>query len=294
MVGNHTHSDILLSVLAIFCSGLSGNDLDDRLEDIGIIVGSLALQRHTQTFESHTGIDHLGRQRFQRTVSLTVELHEHQVPDFDHLRMIFIDHFGTALGSTFFVRTEVYMDFRAGTARTGITHFPKIIMFVTVDDMIFRQELLPISGSFIVTRQTFGGASFKYSCIQTFRVQLQNIYQIFPCPSDRFLLEIITERPVSQHFKHGVMIGIVSYLFQVVMLSAYTKTFLRVRDARILNRYISQDYIFKLVHARIGEHQCRVTLHYHWSRRYNLVLLGSEELFKRFTDFFCCQHNLFI
>ena len=144
--------------------------------------------------------------------------------------MVFVYHLCTASNGTFFVRAKVYMNFRTGTARTGITHFPEVIMFVTINNMIFRQELFPVTGSFVVARQTFGRASFEYGCIQTFRVQLQDIHQIFPCPSDGLFLEIITERPVSQHFEHRVVIGIVSYLFQVVMFTAYTKTFLRVRD----------------------------------------------------------------
>ena len=111
MVGDHTHSHILLFILAVSRTGHTGNHFDDRLENIRIVVGRFSLQSHTQTFESHTGIDYAGRQRFQGAVGLAVILHEHKVPDFDHLRMIFVHHLLTGDSGTFFVRTEVDMDF---------------------------------------------------------------------------------------------------------------------------------------------------------------------------------------
>ena len=118
------------------------------------------------------------------------------------------------------------MDLRARTARACITHFPKVIMFVSVDDMVFRQVLLPVRGGLVITLQTLFRATFEYCCIQVFRIQFQDVYQIFPCPTDGFFLEVITERPVTQHFEHGVMVGIVSYFFKVIVLAAYTKALL--------------------------------------------------------------------
>ena len=226
MVGDYTHSHVLLFVLAISSTRHIGNHFDDRLEYVRIVVGCLTLQSHAETFESHTGIDHTGRQRFERAVGLSVVLHEHQVPDFDHLRMVFVHHVLAGDSGTFFFRTEVDMDFRTRTARPRITHFPKVIVFVAINDMSFRQELLPIAGSLVVARKAFGRTSFEHGGIQTVGIQFQHFDQVFPCPVDRLLFEIVAERPVSQHFEHGVMIRIVSDLFQVVMLSTHTKTLL--------------------------------------------------------------------
>ena len=41
-------------------------------------------------------------------------------------------------------------------------------------------------------------------------------------------LEVIAERPVSEHLEHSVVVGVVSHLFKVVVLTAYTQTLLRV------------------------------------------------------------------
>ena len=226
MVGYDTHRHVLILVATIFRVGHRGNRTDDRLEDIGIVVGCLTLQRHTETFETHTGIDHFSRQRLQGTVRLAIELHEHQVPDLDHLRMIVVDHLGTRDGSTLLFRTQVDVDFRTGTTRTCITHLPEVIMFVTIDDVICRQVLFPISGSFVVTIQTFGRTTLEHGRIETCRIQLQHIHQILPSPADRLFLEVIAKRPVTQHLKHRMVISVMTDLFQVVMLTTYAETFL--------------------------------------------------------------------
>ena len=54
-------------------------------------------------------------------------------------------------------------------------------------------------------------------------------------------------------------------------LTAYAKTFLRVGYTGVFDRGISKNYIFELVHARIGEHQCGVILHYHGGRGNNAM-----------------------
>ena len=85
------------------------------------------------------------------------------------------------------------MDFRTWAARTCITHFPEIIVLVTVDDVVCREVLCPVAGSFIVTGKTFFRTSFKYGDIQVFRVQFQYFYQVFVCPANHFFLEVVAE-----------------------------------------------------------------------------------------------------
>ena len=101
-----------------------------------------------------------------------------------------------------------------------------------------------------------------------FRIQFQNFYQIFPRPVDRFFLEVIAERPVTKHFKHGVVVRIVSYFFQVIMLSAYT----------VFRRMVTQNNIFKLVHTRVRKHQGRVIFNHHRSRGNDVVSFRLKEI----------------
>ena len=278
VVGNHTHGNILLLVFSVFCVRHGCNRFQHWLEYVRIIIGRFALKCHTKTFESHTGVDHFCGKRLKTAVCLAVVLHEYKIPDFNHLRMIMVHEIATGNLGAFFCRTKVDMNFGTRSARSCITHFPEIIVLVAVDDMIFRQELFPIGSGFVVTAQSFFGTSFEYGCVEMFRIQFQDIYQIFPCPTDGFFLEVIAERPVTEHFEHGMMVSIVSYLLQVIVLSAYAQTFLRVRDSFVFRRVVAQNNIFKLVHTRIGKHQGRVVFNHHWSRRNDVVSFRLKEI----------------
>ncbi len=55
----------------------------------------------------------------------------------------------------------------------------------------------------------------------------------------------------------------------------------------MLRRDITEYDVLELVHAGIGEHQCRVVLDYHRSRRDNLVSLAAEEVLVGFSYFLC-------
>src|SRR5688500_12652630 len=53
-----------------------------------------------------------------------------------------------------------------------------------------------------------------------------------PSPGDGFLLEIIAEAPVAQHFKEGVVIRIQPDIFQIVVLASRPDALLSVRRTR--------------------------------------------------------------
>ena len=183
------------------------------------------------------------------------------------------------------------MDFGTRTARACITHFPEVIMLISIEDMVFRQELFPVRSGLVVTLQTFFGTAFEHGCIEVFRIQLQHVYQILPCPGDGFFLEVIAKRPVTQHLEHGMVISVMTHFFQVIVFSADTKTFLRVRHSFIFRRVITQNNIFKLVHTRVGKHQRGVIFNHHGSRRHNLVTFTFEKTLERVSDFICSQHT---
>ncbi len=73
---------------------------------------------------------------------------------------------------TLFVRTEVDMYLRAGTAGTCIAHFPEVVVLVAVDYVVGRQMLLPDSGGFIVAGQSLGGRALEHRGIQALRIEL--------------------------------------------------------------------------------------------------------------------------
>ena len=120
------------------------------------------------------------------------------------------------------------MNFRTRSTRTLIAHFPKVIFLVPKYNSIFRNILLPNIPRFLIKRHILIRITFKNRNIQTVFVQFQYISQKFPCPVKCFFFKVITKRPVPQHFKHSMVIGIKTYIFQIIMLSRNTKTFLSI------------------------------------------------------------------
>ena len=293
VVHHHTHGNVRLLILTIPASRHVAQHLNERLEHVSVIVGSLTLQRAHQTFKAHARVNHLGRQSFKRTICLAVVLHEHEIPNLNHLRVVFVHQLTTGHLCLLLFRTRIHMNLRAGATRSCVTHLPEVVMPAAIDDVVFRQELFPNASRLIITGKPLLGAALEDSGIEVLRVNLQHIHNVLPSPRNRLLLEVVTKRPVAQHLKHRVVIGVVSHLLQVIMLAAHTQTLLRVRLPPALRCSITQDNVLKLIHACIRKHQRRVVLHDHGSRWHNQVLLAFKELFERLTYLFCCHNFIY-
>ena len=271
MVGDDTHRYVFFLIGSIRCRRHIGNSSDDGLEDVGVVVRGLSLQGHAEPLKAHPRVDHMVRERFERAVGFAVILHEYEVPYLDDERMVSVDECSSGRCPALGLGAQVDMDFGAGATRAGIAHFPEVVVFVSFQDMVLWQKPFPVLCRFIVAVDVFGRTAFKDRHVEPFRIEVQTIYKIFPCPSDDFFLEIIAERPVSEHLEHGMMIGIMSHLFQVVMFPADAQTFLRIRHTGIFNRYIAENDIFELIHPGIGKHQGRVAFDHHRSRGYDVM-----------------------
>ena len=182
------------------------------------------------------------------------------------------------------------MYLRARTTRTCVSHFPEVVVLVAIDDMVGRHMLSPITCSLIITNEVFFLRTFEHGHIQVLGVKLQYIHKIFPCHIDGTFLEIITKTPVAEHLEHGVVISVVSNLFEVVVLTANAETLLRVGTATGFWVTCTEDNVFPLVHTSISEHQCRVVLDYHRSRRYDCMSFRFEIILERIADFISCHH----
>ena len=135
-----------------------------------------------------------------------------------HLRS---GNLGTLLGSA-----EVDVNLAAGTAGTGLAHFPEIIVLVAVDDMVGGKVLEPYLGSLVVPFETFLGGAFEHSGVEVLGVETEDVDEVFPSHVDSLFLEIVAEGPVSEHFEHGMMICVETYFFKVVVLAADAETLL--------------------------------------------------------------------
>ena len=57
--------------------------LDDRPQQVGLVVGELALHHRRDTLQAHAGVDRGTGQRSQDALGRAVELHEDEIPDLD-------------------------------------------------------------------------------------------------------------------------------------------------------------------------------------------------------------------
>ena len=145
---------------------------------------------------------------------------------------------------------------------------------------------LPDGGGLVVALKTFGGIPLEYRGIETVRIQAEDVDEIFPGPVDGLLLEIVAEAPVPEHLEHSMVIGVVTHLFKIVVLSRHAQTLLAVGHAAVGGRMVSKDYILELVHSGVGKHQCRVILDDHRCGGHDRVSLFAEESLERLSDFF--------
>ena len=60
-----------------------GGVLDDGLDEIGFVVGKMALEHSGKAFETHAGIDGRLGQRREFAIGRAIELHENEIPNFD-------------------------------------------------------------------------------------------------------------------------------------------------------------------------------------------------------------------
>ena len=110
-------------------AGQSAERIQRGAEEVGFVVGIHALQHGDDSLEAHTGI-HMGRgQRLQMRFVEAVILNEDEIPQFQKARAVAVDAADVVrvvlLVAVF--GSSVKMNFGAGTAGTGIRHFPEVI-----------------------------------------------------------------------------------------------------------------------------------------------------------------------
>ena len=132
VIRDHAHRDVGPGALAVLVAGKLADAGQHAGEDVGIVVAVLALEHGAEALEAHAGVDVAGGQRLQVAVGHALVLHEHKVPDLDHVRVGFVDQVaaGDAGGSLFLRRADVDVDLGAGAAGAGLAHLPEIVVLV--------------------------------------------------------------------------------------------------------------------------------------------------------------------
>ena len=85
-----------------------------------------------------------------------------------------------------------------------------------------------------------------------------------PSQFNRVFFEIIAKGKITQHFKEGVMARRIADIVEVIMLATGAHAFLRGGGAHIGAVLNAGEGVFKLHHARIGEHEGGIIARDQW------------------------------
>ena len=317
MVGNHAEGHALTQGFLLFGRGIlrvdihilaAGNLLDtaeNRAEYVRAVVGDAAgeigealgaLNHGAGAFEAHAGVHMAGRQRAEGAIALGVVLNEHEVPDFDALVAVAIYQTaqGIALGG------QVHVQLRAGTAGAGLAHHPEVILHAAVHHVhlgihaLGSKQLGPhiigllveLTGvTLLLVRGVHGG-------VQALHGETPALYDKLPGPGNGLFLEIVAERPVTQHFEEGVVVGVLAHILQVVVLTTGADALLRISGAGGIPRRgpHTQEVRYKLVHACIREQQARALRHERGGRHYGMLLF-LEKVEETLANLRGCHHS---
>mmetsp|Transcript_46466 Transcript_46466/g.108226 ORF Transcript_46466/g.108226 Transcript_46466/m.108226 type:complete len:383 (+) Transcript_46466:1860-3008(+) len=237
----------------------------DILEQVCVIVASYIKEDGRHTLEAHASIHAWGWQVRQAAIILTVELHEHVVPNFQHIWIIHVHKMGCITPAN-----AVVVDLCTRATGPCVTHLPEVVLHIEWQNVTVWQVLSPQVASFFIGRHAW---RFRIStvvcCIEAVGVQLVDLGQEFPGPSDRFLLEVVSKGPVAQHFKEGVVVHILANVLKVIVLTTSAYALLRVcRTLELVKRvvwfYLPNEDLFELIHARVDKEQRRIIERYNW------------------------------
>ena len=122
------------------------------------------------------------REKFEFPVCLPVELHEHEVPDFDDERVALVHELASRYLCYFLVASEVNVNFTAWSARACVTHFPEVVVFVSEENVVFREIFQPCLACFLIERCPVFLGTLEYGGVKFCLVYLVNFGEKFPCP----------------------------------------------------------------------------------------------------------------
>ena len=254
--------------------------VEQRDEQVGVVIGEDALQHGGDPLQPHARVDRGGREGGQRAVGLPVELHEHVVPDLDVAVALARDAQAHGLGAGQVVAAEV-MHLGAPPARPGLAHRPEIVL-AQLADPVRRQVPAPDLVGLLVARDAL--ASLVHRRVEALGRQLPDIGQQRPGEGHRVGLEVVAEREIAQHLEERVVARRRSDVLQVVVLPAHAHALLRGRRPLVIPLLTAQEQVLELVHPGVGEQQRRVVGRDEGRAGDDLVALAREEVEERGAD----------
>ena len=263
-------------------TGGLGRGLDDRAQQVGVVVVVLALQHRGDALQPHASVDRRARQVAPRLLVDLLELHEHQIPDLDEAVAVLVRAARRSAGDMLAVIEE---DLRAGAAGAGIPHGPEVVGGRDRNDAVVGQagDLLPQLGRLLVL-----GIDGDQQLI---RGQAELLGHQVPGQLDRQILEVVAEGEVPQHLEEGVVARRVTDVLEIVVLAAGAHALLRGGGPVVGAGLVAGEDVLELDHAGIGEQQGRVVSRHQRRGGYDLVAVAPKIVQESGADFVTGGHS---
>ena len=281
VVGDYPHRHPMF-----IAAGFPGHTADrgkNGLKQIGIVSGFHPLEHGTDALEPHAGIHVFIRKRMQNALWIPVELDEDQIPDFQRIGTVEVRNLSEPRRG---IVPQVVVYLRTRTARTGLAHLPEIVCLVQPKHP-FRGEVRhcrPERFRLLVRRQSVASVTAEYRGAETILWQLPDVGQQFPGPRDGLPLEIVSERPVAQHFEKRMVLRTEAHLFQVVVMPRYADAFLGIHRPAVIPAAGAQKHVLELIHPRVRKQQGGIVLRRHGRAGHDRMTLPYEKAEKFLAD----------
>ena len=133
--------------------------------------------------------------------------------------MVCIDPVAAISLRALFRTAQIDVDFGTRATRAGVAHFPEVVFFRGEDNALLGNVFFPDVEAFAVLGHAIFGIAFKNRYIELVNRNFVNRSEQFPSPANGFFFKVIAKRPITQHFEHGVVVGIYAHFFEVVVFS---------------------------------------------------------------------------
>src|SRR3990172_5422732 len=216
MIGNHPKRDVRGRILPVLSPGHLLSRDNQIAHEIDVIVGENSLKYRCDPLQAHARIHVLGGKLRELPFRVAVVLDKDQVPQLDEAGAVAVDPAAVlaAVPPIACLDPSIDVDLAAGPAGAGLGHLPEVVLLPETQDALIgnARDLAPQLGRSLIVHKNRGPESLLR------KPPLPG--QELPGPTDRLLLVIITEGPVAQHLKKGVVVGIPPYGLEVVVLAA--------------------------------------------------------------------------
>ena len=273
-----------LGFVRSFAPGFPRGGADQRLEQVDLVVRMHVLQHGGEALQAHAGIHARLGQRMQHARLVPIELHEHQIPDFDVAVAVGVGRAGRAALDA---GPMVVENFAAGAAGAGVGHLPEVVrgelrragLVADADAALGRHaDFLRPDFVGLVVLMVDGGP-------QLVGGDAIHLGDQFPGVADGIALEVVAEAEIAEHLEKSMVARRVADVFQVIVLAAGAHAALRTGGARVGPLVVAEKDVLELHHAGVGEQQRRVVAGHQRRGGHDGVPLGSKVVEEFLADF---------